>query len=159
MARIQVRRARPGEADTLTALMRLSKAHWGYDAEFMKLCEPVLTMVPSTIQEGRVWVAEADGVLVGVASVVDADAMSACDFELDRMFVNPASMGHGVGRLLFDETVEWVRSAGGRTMEILADPDAVPFYERMGAKRIGDAPSDAIPGRSLPLLVLEVSAD
>ena len=68
-------------------------------------------------------------------------------------------MGLGVGRLLFEKIVDWIRIAGGRTMEILADPDAVPFYERMGAKRIGDAPSDAVPGRTLPLLVMTISAN
>ena len=36
-------------------------------------------------------------------------------------------------------------------MAILADPNAVPFYERMGARFVSHAPSDAIPGRTLPL--------
>ena len=30
-----IRRARPDEADALTALATRAKAHWGYDAEFM----------------------------------------------------------------------------------------------------------------------------
>jgi hypothetical protein len=36
-------------------------------------------------------------------------------------------------------------------MAILADPNAAPFYERMGARLVSQAPSDAIPGRMLPL--------
>jgi len=32
-----------------------------------------------------------------------------------------------------------------------ADPNAAAFYERAGAVRIGEAPSDAVPGRLLPL--------
>ena len=36
-------------------------------------------------------------------------------------------------------------------MPILADPNAAPFYERMGARFVSQAPSDAIPGRTLPL--------
>ena len=36
-------------------------------------------------------------------------------------------------------------------MTILADPNAAPFYERMGARFLRNAPSDAIPGRTLPL--------
>ena len=36
-------------------------------------------------------------------------------------------------------------------MAILADPNAAPFYERMGARFVSHAPSDAIPGRTLPL--------
>ena len=34
-------------------------------------------------------------------------------------------------------------------MTILADVNAAPFYERMGARFVAHAPSDAIPGRSL----------
>jgi len=35
-------------------------------------------------------------------------------------------------------------------MTILADVNAAPFYERMGARFVAHAPSDAIPGRTLP---------
>jgi hypothetical protein len=35
---------------------------------------------------------------------------------------------------------------------ILSDPFAEAFYARLGAVRIGEGPSDAIPGRLLPLL-------
>ena len=36
-------------------------------------------------------------------------------------------------------------------LTILADPNAAGFYERNDAVRIGEAPSDAVPGRLLPL--------
>ena len=43
----------------------------------------------------------------------------------------------------------YLRDAGRLT--ILADPNAAAFYERAGAVRIGEAPSDSVPGRLLPL--------
>ena len=39
-----VRPARAGEAAALTALCVRSKAHWGYDATFMRLCQASLTV-------------------------------------------------------------------------------------------------------------------
>ena len=39
-------------------------------------------------------------------------------------------------------------------MTIEADPDAAPFYRRIGARDVGTAPSGSIPGRELPLLEL-----
>ena len=39
---------------------------------------------------------------------------------------------------------------------IAADPNAVGFYERAGARVVGEIPSDSIAGRVLPLLVLAV---
>jgi hypothetical protein len=41
---------------------------------------------------------------------------------------------------------------GARRLLIEADPNAERFYERLGAQRIGEAPSTAVPGRLLPLL-------
>ena len=43
------------------------------------------------------------------------------------------------------------RRRGATRLTILADPNAAAFYERNGARKIGMAPSDAIPGRFVPL--------
>ena len=42
-------------------------------------------------------------------------------------------------------------SPRARRLTILADPFAAAFYAHTGARRVGEAPSDAIPGRLLPL--------
>jgi hypothetical protein len=55
-----VRAARAGEAESLTALCLRSKAHWGYDAEFMRRCVPSLTVSEEIIAQGRVLVATDD---------------------------------------------------------------------------------------------------
>lgn len=122
----------------------------------MRQCKDALTVRPATIDAGRVWVVEVEGAVKGVASVADADATSACDYEIAHLFVEPTAMGEGAGRLLFEQCVAWVRSNGGGKLEILSDPGAAPFYQRMGARLVGDAPSDTIAGRRLPLLVVDV---
>jgi len=144
---VRVRQAEAGEAQALTALCLHSKAHWGYDAEFMRLCVPSLTVGEDAIAEGRVLVATDDNSqVIGTASVLrDGD-----DAELGLMFVDPAAIGGGIGRALFDEAVGLARRLGYRRMTILADVNAAPFYERMGARFLRNAPSDAIPGRTLP---------
>jgi len=145
---VRVRQAEAGEAQALTALCLRSKAHWGYDAEFMRLCVPSLTVGEDAIAEGRVLVATDDSSqVIGTASVLrDGD-----DAELGLMFVDPAAIGGGIGRALFDEAVGLARRLGYRRMTILADVNAAPFYERMGARFLRRMPSDAIPGRTLPL--------
>jgi GNAT superfamily N-acetyltransferase len=67
------------------------------------------------------------------------------------MFVDPRTINRGVGRALFEAAVVLARRLGAKRMAILADPNAAPFYERMGARFVSQAPSDAIPGRTLPL--------
>jgi GNAT superfamily N-acetyltransferase len=145
---VKIRPARSGEAEVLTALCLRSKAHWGYDAEFMRLSARTLVVREDNIAAGRVLVAaDAADRPLGVACVADEGEV----VDLADMFVDPPAIGSGAGRALFEASVELARRLGARTMTILADPNAAPFYERMGARFVGMAPSDAIPGRSLPL--------
>jgi GNAT superfamily N-acetyltransferase len=147
--------AMAGEASSLTTLCLRSKAHWGYDAEFMRRCVPSLTVSEQSIAQGRVLVAiDEAGRAIGTVSVApDGD-----DVELGLMFVDPAAIGGGIGRALFDEAVELARRLGYRRMTILADVNAALFYERMGARFLHDAPSDAIPGRTLPFYEYDLTS-
>lgn len=144
---VAVRPARVGEAATLTALCVRSKAHWGYDAEFMRLSRDAITVAEKDISAGRVLVAvDAANQTIGLVRVEPDGEMA----ELGLMFVDPPAMGGGAGRMLFEAAARLARSLGARRMTILADPNAAPFYERMGARFVRNAPSDAIPGRTLP---------
>jgi GNAT superfamily N-acetyltransferase len=144
---VQIRSAKLGEGHNLTALCVRSKAHWGYDAAFMKVSAAALNVNEDDIAAGRVLVAVGDaGRVIGVACVVPDGKTS----DLDALFVDPPAIGSGAGRALFDAAVALAREQGARRMTILADPNAAAFYERMGARYLRHAPSDAIPGRTLP---------
>jgi GNAT superfamily N-acetyltransferase len=144
-----VRLARAGEAASLTALCVRSKAQWGYDAEFMRRSARALAVSEADIERGGVLVAfDASGRTLGMAHVVMEGERVA---DLDAMFVDPPAIGGGAGRVLFDAAVAMARQRGATRMTILADPNAAAFYERMGARFLRNAPSDAIPGRHLPL--------
>lgn len=128
-----------------------SKAHWGYDAAFLALCREALTVTPEAIAAGAVVVAvDAADRPFGVAALGEGDRPD--EAEIALLFVRPAAMGQGAGRALFAALCAQARAGGARTLSILADPGAEDFYRRLGAERVGLAPSDAVPGRSLPLL-------
>jgi GNAT superfamily N-acetyltransferase len=144
---VQVRSAKPGESQSLTALCVRSKAHWGYDAAFMKLSAATLNVSEDDIAASRVLVAvDAADRVIGMACVLPEGEVS----DLDALFIDPSAIGSGAGRALFDAAVTLARRQGARCMTILADPNAAAFYERMGARYLRNAPSDAIPGRTLP---------
>src|SRR5215211_6385048 len=77
---VQVRSAKAGESQNLTALCVRSKAHWGYDAAFMKLSAVTLAVGEDAIAAGRVLVAvdDADRV-VGMACVLPEGETSDLD--------------------------------------------------------------------------------
>ncbi|MFS0696204.1 GNAT family N-acetyltransferase [Streptomyces nitrosporeus] len=145
-----VREGRPGDAAALTALALRSKAHWGYDEEFLAACREELAMEPAEVTSRRTAVAERDGRILGFATLEGRPPRGA----VGMMFVEPDAIGQGVGRLLFSRTAAEARRLGFRTLTIDADPNAEPFYTAMGAVRVGAVPSGSIPGRVLPLLEL-----
>ena len=152
MTGINIRPARREEADLLTALCHRSKAHWGYDDRFMERSREALTVNCDRIAAGRVLVAESAGRPQGVAAIgPDGDG-----FEIDLFFIDPDAMGKGVGTALFAALMALARSRGIERLSILSDPNAEAFYERMGARTVGIAPSDTIPRRSLPLMEIIV---
>ena len=146
---ITIRRARIEETEALTQLCRRSKAYWGYDTAFMKASEGALTVDAEKIARGHVLVAsDESGRLLGVAAAMPLEQAA---FDLDLLFVAPETIRNGVGEALFRAIVDALKREEAKRLVILADPNAAAFYARMGAKRIGEAPSDSIPGRVLPL--------
>ena len=149
---IQLRDARQSELPTLSELCLRSKAVWGYDDAFMAACRTELTLRPGELQSTYLQVAVRDCTIVGLAQVKVADT----DADLLKLFVEPALLRSGVGRLLFEWAAARARGLGAVRMKIEADPGAAPFYQRMGARDAGLAPSQSIPGRMLPRMEMDL---
>jgi hypothetical protein len=60
-----VRAARPADADALTRLARISKAHWGYPQDWLDLWQSDLTIAPETIDGSIGYVAESGAAIIG----------------------------------------------------------------------------------------------
>lgn len=118
----------------------------------MEACRAELTVTPDIVTAG--FVAEADGVVVGLYRIAPKGDGEA---DVALFFVDPPFIGKGVGRAMFDHMTAEARRAGYRRLVIEADPGAVPFYRRMGARAAGRAPSGSIPGRMLPRLVYDLT--
>jgi GNAT superfamily N-acetyltransferase len=150
-----IRPARIEEAPALSKLCVRSKASWGYDEVFMALARGVLQVGAEQIAAGDVWVATAaDRSVAGVVALGPAEQPNTLD--LDKLFVEPKWIRTGVGRMLMAHAIDEARRRGAKRLTILADPNAAGFYERNGARWIGEAPSDAIPGRSVPLYEIKL---
>jgi len=145
---ISLRAPEADELEALDALCFRSKAHWGYDADFMELCRPVLRVDPDALSENRVQVAEIGGALAGVAQI----SVERSEAELDLLFVDPEFFGKSVGVALFNWACDTARDQRTAILTIHSDPNAREFYEKMGAKYEGDLPSEVIPDRRLPRL-------
>ncbi len=140
------------ELPALSELCMRSKAVWGYDAVFMAACRGELSFDPRDLDSSKIAVAARDDSILGVAQVRAAGQ----EADLLKLFVEPAAMRGGVGQALFAWASDVARELGAERMTIEADPDAAPFYRRLGARDAGLVPSGSIAGRWLPKLIVEL---
>jgi N-acetylglutamate synthase-like GNAT family acetyltransferase len=143
-----IRRARSEDADALSDLAHRAKAHWGYPAAWMREWDAQLTIIPGYLDLHDVFVAEKDGSIVGMCALEDRHDR----WHLEHVWVEPSEHGHGVGRALVLHALDEARRRHEGNVELLADPYASGFYERLGARRAGDVPAP-MPGardRTLP---------
>lgn len=149
-----LRAAAPTDAAQISQVAFRSKAHWGYDADFMAACREGLAVHPDDCDGERLVVAAAGEQIVGYYRLDGTPPTG----ELADLFVDPPCIGRGVGALLYGDALRRSCDLGFRELTIDSDPHAEDFYRHMGAVRIGDVPSTAIPGRSLPQLRVRVPA-
>ena len=147
-----IRAPTPNELSDLSDLCFRSKAVWGYDERFMEACRGELSFEPRDLELTPIAVAERNGKPIGVAQikVVDGEA------DLLKLIVEPSALRSGVGKALLVWAIEVAKELGATRLTIDADPDAAPFYRRMGAYDVGQAPSGSVPGRLLPKLVMNL---
>ena len=89
---MKLRAPTEGELAEASALCLRSKAHWGYDDDFMRKCREELTLTPDDLSRDPVVVARSGGDMVGVAQISVGERCY-----LEKLFVDPKAMGGGVG--------------------------------------------------------------
>ena len=84
----------------------------------------------------HVWVAEVDGVVVGLAGLLLEDGQA----ELEPVVVSASSRGRGVGRLLAETVVAAARDRGYRQLRVRPagrNTDAIRFFHALGFDVLG----------------------
>ncbi len=149
-----IRRAVPDESATLTRIALDAKRHWGYPDDWIKHWESDLTISSEFITNNQVYVAEQGGEIQGFYALCINDTKA----ELEHMWVAPKVIGTGIGKELFLDAMERAAGLRVREVEISSDPNAAGFYERMGARKIGEVDSE-VEGqlRKLPRMRIEPS--
>lgn len=150
---MNIRNARPEDAQMLTDLALRSKRAWGYSEAFMTAVMPDMIVHERYLTEEHGFVAEERGVPIGYAIVrIDNE-----DAYLRDLFIEPSHFKKGVGSALFHHASDVARANGARTLTLCGDPNAIGFYERLGMSAVGEEPSIAGNGRMLPIMQINLT--
>lgn len=161
---LRIRQALPAEADALTAIALAAKRHWGYPEAWIELWRRELTYTSESFARLTIFCAEIAGHVVGVCSLSRDEPetldppQGAADpggAELEGLWITPTHMRRGIGAVLMAHAVDEAGRQGARYLRIVADPYAVAFYEKLGARHVGTLASRPA-GRELPVLRLDL---
>lgn len=137
----------------LSELAWESKGHWGYPAAWLEQWRADLTLTAAYVRVHLVHVARQGSVASGFYALQNDGSRA----HLDHFWVRPRFIGQGVGRDLFRHAVAEAARLGLSRLRIEADPNAEPFYARMGARRTGEVHGEVLGHpRVLPVLEYEV---
>ena len=145
-----IRLARPSEREALEGLQRRSSMDGPMYRAQLAAHPDAVRLPAEQIAAGLVRVAEHDGAVVGFAVLLAADG-DAC--ELDGLFVEPGRMRGGIGRLLVEDAKRIARARGATRIDVVANPQAVAFYEAVGFRPAGAAQTRFGPAPRMSLAV------
>lgn len=158
-----IRPATPADLPQIAALLARSYPALmrpAYPPALLEAALPALTRPnPELVASGRFYVAEAMGALLGCGGWSLAAPGHGAETpglaHLRHFAVDPASIGKGVGRALFQRCTAEARSAGARHWQALSSLNAEAFYTRMGLTRIEALALPLGPDCAFPVLRME----
>ena len=131
---ISIRPARTDEQTVLELLQRRASLSNPGDRDALLANPGAIALPLEQITDGRVFVAERDGTVVGFAAVLQRPDGGA---ELDALFVEPHLWKHGIGRLLVDHSADIARARAASFLHVIGNPHAEGFYISCGFRITG----------------------
>ena len=129
MGQLEITRATPAQAGSLTALMLASSA---YQGEYASILDGY-AISPGYVETNPTFTATRDGEILGFYALTEA--------ELDLLFVADEAQGLGIGARLIGHMLAEARERGLDSVRVVSHPPALAFYVRMGARRTGTIPA------------------
>jgi ribosomal protein S18 acetylase RimI-like enzyme len=133
-----IRLGRPADLAAAAGVYRRASLSNAGDRGNLLAHPEYLILGPEGLAEGRTYVAEQDGTIVGFATWVEAVGT----VELEDLFVDPDYMRRGIAAALVDRIAEVLRARGVGRLEVTANPHALGFYRAAGFTDCGVAETE-----------------
>ena len=133
-----IRLGAPADLPAATDVYRRASLSNAGDRDNLLAHPEYLILGPEGLAEGRTYVADQDGSVVGFVTWADADGT----MELEDLFVDPGWRRHGIATALVSRIADVLRARGVQCLEVTANPHARGFYTAAGFLDRGVAETD-----------------
>lgn len=140
-----LRDAVPQERRALEELQRRASLTWETDRAYLLVNPDVIELPLGHIQHGRVRVADVGDRALGFAVLLPRDGAAV----LEGLFVEPDQWGRGIGRSLVADADSRARALGLAALDVVANGNALGFYEKLGFVVTGVAETQFGPAKRL----------
>jgi GNAT superfamily N-acetyltransferase len=151
VAGLHLRLARPGDLATVDALFAHSYARLiraDYPPSVLVTAVPLLARAqPALLASGRYWLAETEE---GILAAGGWSPRGAADGEIRHLVTRASHVRQGIASALLSRSIAQAAAEGILRLHCLATRTAVPFYERMGFRRLGEVSVPLGPGVAFP---------
>ncbi|MFK7908863.1 MAG: GNAT family N-acetyltransferase, partial [Chitinophagales bacterium] len=146
---ITIQKAIEEDAQRLTGIALSAKRHWGYPEEWIALWTEGLTIGSAYILQNQVFTAICEGKVIAFTALVERED----SYEIEHLWVLPKYMGLEIGQklVLYLKNILSTLDLTGMKVIVVSDPNAVGFYQKMGATIVGEYESTPNK-RMLPIL-------
>ena len=128
-----IRLGTPADYPAAAAIYRRASLSNAGDRDHLLAHPEHLVLAAEGLAEGRTYVAEQDGSVVGFATWAETGDI----VELEDLFVDPNWMRRGIARALVVRVVNVLRARGVSRLEVTGNPHALGFYHDAGFIDIG----------------------
>jgi GNAT superfamily N-acetyltransferase len=144
-----IRLGTPADLPAAAGVYRRASLSNAGDRDHLLAHPEYLILGPEGLAEGRTYVAEEGGSVVGFATWARAGGV----IELEDLFVDPGWMRRGIATALVGRIMDVLRAQGARCLEVTANPHAQGFYNTTGFVDCGTAETDfgTAPRKRLPI--------
>lgn len=134
---------------SINELLRLSKAYWGYDSEFLDRFIKTFCVTHEYIEKNTIKLFYVEEKLAGFFNFcINKENI----FELDNFFLHPDYIGKGFGQKLWNICCQLAHKQRIAEFIIWSEPKAEKFYLKMGCEKISVRQSLIIPNLFAPIL-------
>ena len=135
----------------LTNIAIAAKRFWNYPEPWIEKWRQDLTIQQKDFLRWQIYKCTSSNSIVGFCAL----AVHPAFLEVEHLWIIPKYIGQGFGRRLLERSIEASLHENIQEIKVIADPNAVGFYEKLGFTLADFVPSTPA-GRELPLMLKEI---